>query len=350
MSPALTASAPGKLVIVGEYAVLESRTALASAVNRRATANLIPLKGGFNELHVVNSGTTTQFAVADTGQIDWRQQPGASGKVVEAVFAILQQRGLLPAVETTFRIELDSRNFYQQDSNSQVNKLGLGSSAAICVALTGLLLEYFGSESELSIFLEAHRYLQQGRGSGLDVATSYAGEVVAYNRGIKAVATPEINLLSWPVGLYVLPIWTGHAASTPAMLEKLVNFSDRKPDIYKDHMAELAAASDYAITQWQQGQPNTILASLRDFADRLQALDSAVQIGIWSASHQQLRSIADDHGVVYKPSGAGGGDCGLAFGVDKAAVDNLASEIESAGFYLPQLEMADSGLRIAGLG
>jgi phosphomevalonate kinase len=55
-----------------------------------------------------------------------------------------------------------------------------------------------------------------------------------------------------------------------------------------------------------------ILRSVADYDDALRALDSGAGIGIYTPAHQRLAEIADAAGAVYKVSGAGGGDFGIA--------------------------------------
>ena len=63
-------------------------------------------------------------------------------------------------------------------------KLGLGSSAAVTVALMGALLQLVqggaaGRDKLEALCREAHRHLQGGIGSGIDVATAVAGGLIS---------------------------------------------------------------------------------------------------------------------------------------------------------------------------
>ncbi len=52
-------------------------------------------------------------------------------------------------------------------------------------------------------------------------------------------------------------------------------------------------------------------------------------------------------GALYKPSGAGGGDFGLAFSGDESQLDRLALVYREQGFVVPDLEFSVNGLELA---
>jgi len=345
MKGELRASAPGKLVLVGEYAVLNGGPALAAAVSVRANAHLIPLAGRYHELYIVNSGDTFQFSCTAEGNVSWLEEPGANGAILVAVIETLNELGVWRDSTEAFRISLDSHTFYQRGADGTEQKLGLGSSAAVCAALTGVLLRYFDISPDYKILLTAHRRLQAGRGSGIDVASSYFGGVVSFCRPTGKAA--EIHPLSWPAGLHVLPVWSGEAASTTDMLDLLAAYQFRHPDDYQSLMADLCAASSYAVAQWEAGQPESILAALQDFSDRLQTLDAAAGVGIWAASHTRMGKIAAESGAVYKPSGAGGGDFGLAFSSDESQLKKLAEKYKKHGYFVADLGFACAGAEVS---
>src|SRR5207302_7834013 len=98
------ATAPGKLILTGEYAVLDGEPALVIAVTRRAIAT--QTKG-----------------------------PRGSSPFLAAVADELAERGLRDAAERAMAIAVDSKAFYDAPrAGSAPIKLGLGSSAAVTVA------------------------------------------------------------------------------------------------------------------------------------------------------------------------------------------------------------------------
>src|SRR3954471_7989598 len=137
----MIASAPGKLILTGEYAVLDGAPAIVIAVDRRALArrNATP-----------HGSSPFLLAVADE---------------------IAARRGTAdPAAHAALEISVDSTAFYHR-----LTKLGLGSSAAVTVAATALALGTVNPEEVLPVALAAHARAQGprgARGSGADIAAS----------------------------------------------------------------------------------------------------------------------------------------------------------------------------------
>ncbi len=141
----VVASAPGKIVLSGEYAVLDGVPAISMAVGRRAVVTLANSSSG--ECNLSAPG----FAGAD------------KYRILDAV---------CDGVRPEKNIKLDSRAF-----SDGGNKTGIGSSAALTVALVASLNE---SEDVLSEALLAHRAAQGGAGSGVDVATAVRGGLIEF--------------------------------------------------------------------------------------------------------------------------------------------------------------------------
>jgi phosphomevalonate kinase len=77
-------------------------------------------------------------------------------------------------------------------------------------------------------------------------------------------------------------------------------------------MAPLRAAAAAALSAWDRAAAADLMRILDDYQQRLREFDRAAGIGIWTAGHQRLADIAAAAGALYKTSGAGGGDFGLA--------------------------------------
>ena len=177
----VTASAPGKIVLCGEYAVLWDAPAVCMAVNRRAVATVA--QSGDGDCHL--------------------ETPGFDGMEPYRILDALLH-GERPA--RSFR--LDTTAFVENG-----RKTGIGSSAALVVALAAALAD---STDVLAEALAAHSDLQGGKGSGVDVATAVHGGLIEYER-----ENARVRALSWPAGLAYRVIWTGVPASTANKLEKI---------------------------------------------------------------------------------------------------------------------------------
>src|SRR5262249_27638055 len=121
-TPLMIATAPGKLIVTGEYAVLDGAPAIVLAIDRRAIARRNATPRG-----------SSPFLVAVADEIAARR--GASD----------------PAARAALEISVDSTAFYHR-----ITKLGLGSSAAVTVAATALALGTASPEEVLTVALAAH--------------------------------------------------------------------------------------------------------------------------------------------------------------------------------------------------
>lgn len=334
---ALQAAAPGKLIIVGEYAVLHGGAALSIAAGCRATATLQP--AAQSALLISNSGEQFPFTVTD-GVIAWHSDPREHGTILAAAVATLHELGSDLTALGPFTIELNSREFYVTADGTET-KLGLGSSAAVTVALSGCLQQALADTTTLELALAVHRAHQGGAGSGIDVVTSYRGGCVAFRED------GQVTAVDWPSALHMLPVWTGKSALTPGMLATLARYGAEQPQGHRDAIAALVTTAGAARYACEADDIVGFMALLDEYAVRLRELDAAANIGIWSAEHQQLAQLAADAGLIYKPSGAGGGDFGLAFSTDADALNAFAVVCEQAGYRRGDFALGVNGLSIS---
>jgi phosphomevalonate kinase len=269
------ASAPGKIVLAGEYAVLWGAPAVCMAVDRRASAVLRESADG--KCRVTSPG----FAGADRYRL------------VDAVSG-----GRRPA----FDIELDTRAFMEKGS-----KAGIGSSAA----LTAALLAALGNTTDVyERALEAHRRFQGGAGSGVDVAAAVHGGLIEYE-----MPGNTVRPLAWPEGLVYRVIWTGVSSSTAEKLARLDSAT-----AHPSRSALLLAAARMRDV-WAAGDAGEILEQYVAYVGVLRQFSVDHDLGIFDAGHDELTDAAMVDGLVYKPAGAGGGDIGMIFGRDDAELD-----------------------------
>ncbi len=329
MSAAVRATAPGKLFVSGEYAVLDGAPAIGFAVAERVSAELVPAARW--SLYAPGlAAAPIAFAVADDGSVAAPDRPPAL-TIVAAALDSLRARELAPPEPQA--LTLDTTALYRDG-----RKLGLGSSAALAAALAGALATLAGVAAE-ELAADIHHRLQP-RGSGADLAVVLSGGAVHCRRregGVEAAAC------GWPHGLSCRGIDTGRAASTPAMLARLDAWRAGSADVF----AALAPAAEAAAAAWCSGDAAASVQALDAFAAELSVFDAMGRIGIFAGGHQPLRHLALRHGVAYKPSGAGGGDIGLAFAEDAAALDAFVAAARRGGWREFIVEPAATGLSVS---
>jgi len=336
----IVASAPGKLVLLGEYAVLEGAPALVLAVDRRAQVTLTTIDG--DAWHVVSPtlGLETRLRVAADG-IAWIADPPPQLAWLASLFARLPWLQHLPAC----RVELASDHFHFDHAGARV-KLGLGSSAALTVALLGALHALAGKPApSLTECVDCHRTIQHGRGSGIDVAASLAGGLSRFQ--LDANQAPRIEPLALPNGLHWCCVFSGKPASTESMLATVAAWHERNPDGYGRRMHDLATISSRGVDAVAHSDAAAFLSSLHDYAQTLAGLGEASGADIASPAHRAIAAIARDCGCVYKSCGAGGGDVGITFAVDDVRLREFEARARRGGFPVIELETDPQGLTIA---
>lgn len=351
----ITASAPGKLVLLGEYAVLEGAPAVTMAVDRRAVVRLTSRTGSRCEVFAPDVlDRRVPFAIAADGLPDWSAagSDAAALNLVDEVLRGLADEGLAPVAGGGFQLALDTSAFFDT-AKAERPKLGLGSSAALTVALAMAFIALAGKAGDeadhghwLPRLLALHRKFQGGQGSGVDVATSLVGGLLAYqlhDGGERPTARP----LAWPAGLHQRFIWSGRSASTPKFLSILRRWRADHEGEYRMRMDALSDIASAAVGDLARGDAAGFLACAASYANDLRALGLASGVEIYSDEHVAIAAIAARHqGVVYKPCGAGGGDVGVLFATDPDSLTAAVAQLAAAGFASVPLAVDTTGLRI----
>lgn len=351
------ASAPAKLVLVGEYAVLHGAPALVMAVNRRAVATIQPSDDETCRVRAPAIGASeVRFVIRPTGGIAWIDIDLDTRKRFRLVEDTLVSLGAQGGVDfsklASFQADLDTEAFFLHDPAGRRVKLGLGSSGALTVAFASALAEFAGGPSRpqpgpawLAQLLQAHWLFQQGSGSGLDVAASCYGGLIGYRRG-EIPDRPEVVRLRRPEDLEILVVWSGRAASTTEFLRRIEAYQRRDPRGHEARMDRLGEIADSAIRYLRAADTGSFVGSVADYGEALRALGDAAGVAIFSPEHQHIQELAHRAGAVYKPSGAGGGDVGVAVAASKRVLAELGQGLASEGFPTLALQEDPQGLHI----
>jgi phosphomevalonate kinase len=335
----IASSAPGKLVLLGEYAVLEGAPALVLAVNRRARVTCTACVGDAWQLASPTLGLDARLRITTKGPV-WDGESAPELDWIASLCARLPFAASLPAC----RVELDSDAFHLDHAGAR-EKLGLGSSAALTVALLGALHALGGQPAPtLGECVATHRAIQHGRGSGIDVAASLHGGLLRFQ--LDAGHAPHIEPLALPAGLHWRCVYSGRPASTSAMLATVAAWRTRQPAEYTRRIHELATMGPRGVDAVARADSAAFLANLHAYAIALAGLGDASGADIASPAHRALGEIARECGVVYKSCGAGGGDVGVTFSVDDIRLQEFSERAGRAGFPVIEMQAAASGLEV----
>lgn len=328
----IEARVPGKLYIAGEYAVVEpGEPAVLVAIDRYLTARLTRASGA-GRVHstVYGRSPLTWVRSRETGRIvHEREQRDYVFSAIETIEALCAERGIAPRY---FDLEIVS----ELDDDSG-RKYGLGSSGAVTVAVVAVLNEFYElqltQEERCKLALLATIEISP-RASGGDLAASTFGGWIRYvspdraalrryraSHGVQAALASEdawsgfsVTPLPSPDKLQLLVGWTGSPASTDQLVAEV-----RGPErtVTADAPGETFVSSSRArVTELVAGimneDPAAAINAVHGARRLLQQLGSDTSITIETDHLRRLCDAAEAHGAAGKPSGAGGGDCGIA--------------------------------------
>lgn len=303
----ITRSAPGKLILCGEHAVVYGQPAIAIPVDGvRATAHI-----------TAQEQEGVVFDAADLGE-RWRLEDRPEHPLSRLFVATLQRLG--HREPPPLRIELHS---------SIPVASGMGSGAALAAALVEALAVYIrGAEDrQLSpqqvaeLVFESERFYH-GTPSGID------NTVVSYRYPIWFQRTPTVPIIE-PItvgGCATLVVGdTGVRASTRTMVEH-VRAGWRADPLTFDHLFAQIGQIVQSVRQLLGAGDMHAVGQLLDHNQRL--LD---QLGVGSLELQRLLEAARGAGAWgAKLSGGGGGGVMLAL-VDAQGADTVRRALREAG-------------------
>ena len=323
------ARAPGKLVALGEYAVLDGAPAVVLALDRYAEVTLDESLDGACRLTTLSSEVVERrFAAGEPS--------GAA--LVDLVAAAA------PSLKWTATI--DSRAFFAGSA-----KLGLGSSAAVLTAWAGAFAAFARHqgaqvpEPRVEALIELHRQFQGGQGSGLDVAASYTGAAITFR--LAASGAHQIGSVRLPNSVGFAGIFAGRSASTPELVARYRAWRRDRPQEAVALVRRLTAQAEAGCAALTRDDAAGWLDAFAAYGQGLEELGDAIGSGLVTAEHREIGSEARRHGVAYKVSGAGGGDLGVACAADVEALDAFRKSVANRGFRVINVSLADHGLQVA---
>lgn len=340
MTLSYTASAPGKLVLFGEYAVLEGAPALVMAAGPRAKATFALAGSNAPPVWHVHAPTLQLRVALEAHEGAIRAVGGAEVPVPLALAAAILNNiyGLSGHMLPYGTLTLDTEAFFRGGT-----KLGLGSSGAVAVAAWHALaaaagpLTPMGPQTTIACLRALHSASQGGQGSGVDLAASLMGGVVRYQLGQTSAVHPEVvgplsatHVRGLP-GLHILPVWTGQAAVTGPYLQAFAELKDASPEVFWPLCEEMALISRAACELWALGEVTPLLPLVTRAMAAMTALGHAMKLSPVTDVHLQAAAAAKSAGAFYKPSGAGGGDFGLVFAASERGLRRASRALGALG-------------------
>jgi phosphomevalonate kinase len=338
MTERLVARAPGKLLLLGEYAVLDGCPAIVAAVGGHVEVQVesVPHRG---VVEVDAPGIcTAEFSPATP--------PVAVGPlrfVIAAFRAAVRRAPTLS--QHGLRICVANRL-----TGRDTEKIGLGSSAAVTAAMVAALLASargwratdVDREEVLAVGIEAHRAAQGSVGSGADVAASVYGGLVRFQ--LRNGSPPGVTRLELPSTGTLAAAWSGEAAATEGLVKTYLAAGNGHAAVRTAFVDASRACVDRFVSALERGEVS--LAAVNANGDILERLGDALGLPLLTPRLRQLVQIARRHDAAAKISGAGNGDCGIALTADPAAAQRVRTAWAAAGLTPLDVQISHHGVTV----
>jgi phosphomevalonate kinase len=147
-----------------------------------------------------------------------------------------------------------------------------------------------------------------------------------------------VHARALPAGLHLVAGWTGTSAHTTPLL---VRFATAPTPAA---LADLTAVATAAADAVARGDAATLLDAVDRSASLLVRLGNELDLPLVTPALARLVRAAQRVGAAAKPSGAGGGDCGIALATSAAQAAAVRAAWQDAGILPLPVTIAAQGV------
>ena len=356
-------SAPGKILWLGGYAVLERpNVSFITGVDKRV---YVQAKESYKIVFHSPQFGLDASGIFDNGKIILNEDSDKLKFVKTTAEGCLNYFAWKCIALKNFELETKSDEAFGVEV-----KAGLGSSAAVCVATAAALFElhWMGVEENKEkihkISQWAHNTAQGKVGSGFDVAAACYGasSYVRYSPDILKQPFPQVVEEKWDYETKEIPLpkqfqvaiaALGKSASTSEMVKKINVWKALYVVEYEELMAQYNASNSFAIGSLKKLSSDFSEKNLSDFKKMFNhAQFLRKQLGIKSGCEIEseeytiLRQESDANGAfVSCLPGAGGGDSIAAFCLSEEDKTKLEGFWKRKGLNVLDLNVSNEGVR-----
>lgn len=272
-------SAPGKIFLSGEHAVVYAKPALVTAIQNRLTFSL-------------------QSSQSEFRQLD---------KPIEAIYNVV-----LSYLKKS-NISRSDENFEYQISSELPWRRGMGSSASLCVSAVSAFLHWHTGKTQdastvNSLAHKAEHYFH-GKSSGVDVSVATYGGLIYYRKEFEFLKNISSLYMKIPKDISdsLILIDSGKPKeTTKEMVEHVGTLFQESPALVEKTLQEIEKCTRRLTLSIAQENADLFKETIQHNQDHL------VSLGIVSSDTSSLLSTLEPYGVG-KVTGAGGRKKGSGF-------------------------------------
>jgi len=394
MAPPFMVSAPGKVIVFGEHAVVHGKAAMAAAISLRSYLHVTTLSKSHRTIQLV----FPDIGLDHTWEIDdlpWDVFTKTSRKprYYDLVTSLDEKvvQAMKPFIEEVGQGEpMEKRKIHQSAASAFLYLLlclqqpstpagiwvlrstlpigaGLGSSASICVCMSAALLKQIHvlsgphhdqPEEEVETQLErinrwafVGELCIHGNPSGVDNTVSTRGKAVLFKRTDYAKPPQATPVKDFPE-LPLLLVNTKQPRSTATEVAKVGALKKKYPEVTEKTLDSIdqITMSAYKLIKSADFDPksNSNIEHLGDLFQMNHGM--LVSLGVSHPKLEHIREMVDYAGIGWtKLTGAGGGGCAITLlkaHVNQEALDGLLDKFEAAGFEEYKTTLGGDGVGI----
>ncbi len=318
----VTVSAPGKLLLYGDHSVVHGHPCIVTAVDQRMYVTV--QESAKRQLCVIAPDVDTQKYEKAIAQLGEGTTPKSVAFIEHCYKRFLEKHPQSTGIVVTTKSDFSSL-------------FGFGSSSAVTVAFAKALSTLYSvtlSNKELFDLCYSAVIDVQGVGSGFDIAVAIWGGTIYYvspAKTVESVNCPDLPLI---VG------YTGVKADTPTLIRQVAQQKEKHPEEVEhifQSITQIVDQSKVCLEKQDWHKAGKLLTENQQLLRKLH-VSSTVLDNLINAAN-----LAGAYGA--KLSGAGGGDCMIAF-CDAAHHMRVIEAIQKAGGTHMSVSTNATGVRI----
>ncbi len=300
-------SAPGKIILFGEHAVVYGYPAIAIAINRRVRTEIKETNKKGIYIKSPNLYGDTYF------QIGSKIEP--ANPFYSLVAIMNREKQVLGDLSSFVEISIRS---------SLPVGAGLGSSAAVAVSFLKTISEYNGrklTQKAINNLAYEIEKIHHGTPSGIDNTLATYGGGIRFEQG--EIERLNVNLDK----AYVVVIDTKVPRRTIEMVNKVRTFYERKTKAVEEIFKKISIIT-------KQGEKSLIRGDLEQLGNLMK--QNHVLLNKLGVGHEKLDHIVtelnENETLGYKLTGAGGGGCLIGLFDDQDTAKQTVNRLNNKSF------------------